>query len=136
MFPLLLIYGDWSIFILRIILGIIFIVQGWLKLKNLKGASAWFDSVGFKPGQFWAPIVAAVECLGGLFLILGILVQPVAILLAIQFLVIVGWKIFTKQKFVGNLELDLILLASILVVLTVETNINLLNMFYWLGILK
>ena len=134
MFPLLLIYGDWSIFILRIILGIILIVHGWPKFKNLKGTSGWFDSVGFKPGYLWAPIVAAVESLGGLFLILGILVQPVAILLAIQFLVICGWKISTKQKFVGNLELDLIIFAGILTALTVETNINLLNMFYWLGL--
>lgn len=132
MFPLLLIYGDWSIFILRLILGIILVVHGWPKIKDIKGVSAWFNSAGFKPGHIWAPIVAVVEFFGGLFLILGILVQPVAFLLAIQFLVICGWKIYTKQKFVGGLELDLILLSGIFVVLTVETNINLLNMFYWL----
>ncbi|MEK7181048.1 MAG: DoxX family protein [Patescibacteria group bacterium] len=136
MFPLLLIYGDWSIFILRLILGTILVVHGWPKIKDIKGTSTWFNSAGFKPGHIWAPIVAVVEFFGGLFLILGILVQPVALLLTIQFLVILIWKISAKQKFVGNLELDLILFTGILVALTVETNINLLNMFYWLGILK
>ena len=134
MFPLLLIYGNFSIFLLRIILGAILIPHGWSKLKDLKGTAEWMGSVGFKPGKLWAPIVSLLEFIGGIFLILGFFVQIISTLLAVQFVAILIWKIKNKQKLVGGYELDLILLGVSLLLLTVDTDVNLINLPFWLGL--
>ncbi len=101
-------------FILRVVLGTLFVAHGYPKLfKNFSGVAGWFDSIGLKPGKFWALVVGIVEFFGGLLLILGVWVQLVGILLAIQMLVAM-WKAkwgkvgLTDQ---GGWELDLIYLA-------------------------
>lgn len=100
--------------ILRVVLGALFIAHGYPKLfKNFSGVAGWFDSIGLKPGKFWALVVGGVEFFGGLLLILGVWVQLVGILLAVQMLVAM-WKAkwgkvgLTDQ---GGWELDLIYLA-------------------------
>ncbi len=120
-FPL---FSDWALLIFRVFLGALFIAHGWPKLKNWKGTKQWFQSAGFKPGWFWATVVGLVEFLGGIALIFGFLTRLVALLLALQFLTIVIWKIFRKEKFVGGpagagWEFDLVLLGAMLVLLTV-----------------
>ncbi len=135
MFPFFWIFSNWAIFFLRIILGVILVAHGWPKLKNLKSTAEWLSSVGFKPGNFWAPVVAIVEFVGGLLLIVGILVQPISILLIIQFLIINIWKIATKKPLVNGFEFDLLILGAALVALTVETDINIFNLFSWFGLL-
>lgn len=111
MLTILFPYADWGVLLLRVIFGLIFLIHGWPKLKNLKGTQAWFDSVGFKPGVFWGTLVALLEVFGGLLLIVGFLTQIISILLAIQMFVITIWKIKIGQKFVSGYELDLILLG-------------------------
>ena len=134
MFPLLLIFGNFSIFILRVILGSILIPHGWSKLKDLNSAAEWMGSVGFKPGKLWAPIVGLLEFIGGIFLILGFFVQIISALLAVQFVAILIWKIKNKQKLVGGYELDLIILGVSLLLLAVDTDVNVINLPFWLGI--
>jgi len=134
MFPLLLIYGNFFIFLLCVILGIVLIPHGWQKLKDLPGTASWMGSVGFKPGRLWAPVVGLLEFIGGLFLILGFFVQIISALLAIQFISILIWKIKSKQKLVGGYELDLIIFGVSLLLLTVDTDVNLINLPIWLGI--
>src|SRR3989344_8548851 len=124
MFPILYLFSDWALLILRAVLGLILVVHGWPKIKNLRGTGAWMASVGFRPGIFWAVVVAIIEFFGGLALIAGLGVQLVAALIAGQFLVINVWKIAKRQKFVGGLsakggsasggEFDLLILASAL----------------------
>lgn len=135
MFPLLLIYGNFAIFILRVIFSAILIPHGWSKLKDLNGTAEWMGSAGFRPGKLWAPVVGLLEFIGGLFLILGFFVQIVSAFLAIQFITIIIWKIKNKQKLVGGYELDLLALGVSLLLLTVETDVNLINLPLWLGIL-
>jgi putative oxidoreductase len=117
MFPLILIWNEWSFFILRLILGLLMIVHGWPKIKNIKGIAEWMSSNGFKPGIFWAIVVALVEFIGGIFLIFGFLTQIVALLLTIQFLVIVLWRIKKHEGLIGEFELDLIILGASIVLL-------------------
>jgi putative oxidoreductase len=117
MFSLILIWNEWSFFILRLILGLLMIVHGWPKIKNLKGTAEWMSSQGFKPGIFWATVVALVEFIGGIFLIFGFLTQIVALLLTIQFLVIVLWRIKKHEGLIGEFELDLIILGASIVLL-------------------
>ena len=104
-------------FILRVVLGVLFVAHGYPKLfKNFSGVAAWFDSQGIRPAKFWVLVVGGVEFFGGLFLILGILVQVVGIFIMINMLVAM-WKVkwgkvgLTTQ---GGWELDLIYFAAAL----------------------
>ena len=125
---LFLVMSDWAILILRLVIGVVLLAHSIPKLKDLKGTANWFSSVGFKPGGFWAPLVAIVEIVGGIGFILGILVQPLALIISIQFLVISIWKIITKKPLIGGFELDLIILAATLVLLSVDTRLSLLGL--------
>lgn len=117
MFQVLYIFSGVGILAVRLALGIIMLYHGWPKLKNLKNTSISFGAMGFKPGIFWAPIVAIVEFFGGLALIFGIFVQAVAALLTIQFLTIIIWKTLKRQSFAEK-EIDLLILAVSFLLLT------------------
>lgn len=109
-------------FILRIVLGLLFIIHGYPKLfKNFSGFAGWLDSIGLKPGKFWALVAGVVEFFGGLLLIIGFWTQVVGLLIMVQMLVAM-WKVkwgkvgLTDQ---GGWELDLIyLVAGLILVLT------------------
>lgn len=106
--------------VLRVVVGVLLMMHGYPKLfKNYANFSGWLDSLGLKPGKFWALVTFAVEFVGGIFLILGIFVQIVGALLVVQMLVAM-WKV--KWGKVGLLdpggwEVDLLYLASGLVFL-------------------
>lgn len=92
-------------------------LHGYPKLfKNFSQTSAWFDSVGLRPGKFWVLVAGSVEFFGGLAMILGFWVQTIGILFVIQMLVAM-WKAkwgkvgLTDQ---GGWELDLIYLVAAL----------------------
>ena len=100
---------------MRLVLGLIFIAHGWPKIKDLKTTAQGFQGMGFKPGRLWGTVVALAEFVGGLLIFFGLFTQIAALILAIQFIVIMIWKFKIKQKLVGGYELDLILLAALLV---------------------
>jgi uncharacterized membrane protein YphA (DoxX/SURF4 family) len=116
MFQFLWVFSDWGLLILRVVLGLILIVHGWPKIKDLKRVAQDFAAMGFVPGLLWGSVVALLEFLGGLFLVFGFLTQLVAGLVAIQFLVIL-LKIKRGASFVGGFEFDLLILASALALL-------------------
>ncbi len=111
-------FSDWALLALRVILGIVFILHGWPKLRNWKGTTAWFGSVGFKPGWLWGSVAGVLEFFGGIALILGFRTRLVALLFVLQFLTIILWQVLRKNKFVGGWELDLIILGAALVLMT------------------
>ena len=107
-----------ALFILRVVLGALFIVHGYPKLfKNFSGFASWLESMGLKPGKFWALVAGVVEFFGGILLVLGLWTQLVGLLIAVQMLVAM-WKAkwgkvgLTDQ---GGWELDLIYLTAGLV---------------------
>lgn len=104
---------------LRVVLGALFMAHGYPKLfKNFSGTAGWFDSIGLRPGKFWVLVVGSVEFFGGLALILGIWVEIVGLLLAIQMFVAM-WKVkWGKASLTGEggWELDLIYLATALAI--------------------
>src|SRR3989344_3510956 len=102
-------------FILRVVLGALFVAHGYPKLfKNFSGFAGWLDSVGLKPGKFWALVAGAVEFFGGILLIMGLWTQVIGLLIAAQMFVAM-WKAkwgkvgLTAQ---GGWELDLIYLVA------------------------
>lgn len=116
--PLLAIFSDWSLLLLRLVLGAIFLYHGWPKIRNLKATAESFKTMGFRPGFFWGAIVALAEFFGGVLFIAGFYVQFAAAILAIQFLVIIFWKLVKRMPFGGGLELDLLIFVSTLVLMT------------------
>ncbi len=106
----LFVFGDIGIAFLRVVLAIILIAHGWPKIKNIKGTVEWMGQI-FKPGIFWTIIVSTLEFVGGIFLLVGFLTQFVAILVAIQFAVII-LKMKLNKGLVDGYELDLIIFAA------------------------
>ncbi len=116
-FPQLL---DWQFFgplFLRLALGLIFLAHGYQKLAGDKAQLVgWLESMKFRPGKFWAWLVTAVEFLGGIALVLGLFTQLAALILAIQFLIIILW--FKRgQNFIGGKEFDFLILFALLALL-------------------
>ena len=118
MVQFLLLFDNWALLILRVVLGLILLIHGWPKIKDLKATSQSFSAMGFRPAMFWGTIVALVEFLGGLALISGLLVQVVAFLVAIQFIVII-LKVKRGKGFAGGYEFDLLIIAVALILLTI-----------------
>jgi putative oxidoreductase len=123
-----LVFSDWGILILRVVLGVILVAHGWPKIKNIKGTAEWMGQT-FKPGIFWATVVALTEFVGGLCLIFGFLTQVAAFFVAIEFLVII-FKVKKGKPLVDGFEFDLLILASALILLTLGSGgISLDNYF-------
>ena len=103
-------HDPYSLLVVRIVFGIIFIAHGLPKLRNIEATSQGFQAMGFAPGAFWARFIALLEVLGGGAMIVGVMVQPLAWLFAIEMLV-TALKVNRKKGLVGGYEFDLILLA-------------------------
>lgn len=102
LFPQFLDYQFYAPLMLRLALGAIFLVHGWQKLKNDKTQFAgWLESIKFKPGKFWAWVVALVEFVGALMFFAGLLTQLVALILVAQFFIILFW-VRRGQPFVAH----------------------------------
>jgi putative oxidoreductase len=69
--------------LLRVFAGTVFIYHGWPKLKNWKGTFQWLLKEKFPLPVLSTTVLSVGETLGGVLLILGIFVVPVAILLAL-----------------------------------------------------
>lgn len=113
-------YNDYAVFFLRVALGIILLAHGWPKCKSIKITAANFGAMGFKPGAFWAPVVAIVETVGGVAFIAGVFTQLAALFVVAEFLVIIVWKMAKKSPLVGGLELDLLILGAAAMLLTMD----------------
>ncbi|BDG35398.1 DoxX family protein [Saccharococcus caldoxylosilyticus] len=96
-------------FIIRLVLGIIFLVHGFTKFQGgIENTAGFFSSIGL-PG-FLAYLVGEVELIGGILLILGLGTR----IIAGAFAAIMVGAIFTvklKSGFVGGYEFELALLA-------------------------
>ena len=114
----LLVFSDTAIAVLRVVVGIILFAHGMQKVRGWKGAIQGFGATGFKPAVFWLGIVTALEVGGGALLILGLLTQVIAVLVAIEFIVII-LKVKLRQSLIGGFELDLLVLAAALILATV-----------------
>lgn len=103
-----------SMLILRVVLGLSFLVHGVSKFQGGIGNTAgWFGSIGIP--SFFAYVVAFVEVVGGIALILGLFTRVVSVIMAV---IMIGAVLKVKWSvgFLGNgqmagYELDLAFLA-------------------------
>jgi putative oxidoreductase len=105
--------------ILRVILGIGFIVHGYTKVENglaAEGFAGFIDGLGVPAASTMAPIVAFLEMGLGALLVVGLMTRISSIIL---FLILVGAVAYFKNDgflFNGNqngAELDLVYMAGL-----------------------
>lgn len=99
--------------LLRLIIGVVFVVHGYPKFsaEQRKQGGLWMKSLGLPSGLIL--FGAIVEFFGGVALLLGLLTQIIAVLFALWMLS-TTWlaKGKMKKKFVGGYEVDIILLVA------------------------
>lgn len=92
----------------RVLLAAMFVAAGISKFGNLAGTAAYITSGGLPMGSVLAPLVAALELVGGLALIIGFQARWAALALALfTFAATFGfhqfWAVPAEQAFVQQL---------------------------------
>lgn len=102
-------YYEWSMAVLRIVLGIIFLAHGLQKITGFQGIVQFFGSIGLP--AIVAYVVTAIETVGGICLILGLFTRAAAAGIAC---VIIGAIVSLKaaKGFLNGYEYDLLILAA------------------------
>lgn len=102
-------------FLLRLALGLIFLVHGLMKFFHMAGSIATFTKLGIPLPVLAVPAIAVLETLGGIVLLLGLgkATRVLALLLAIEML---GAFLVAKRTagFVGGYEFEFLLFAALL----------------------
>ncbi len=105
---------DAGLLLVRVGLGLVFLMHGWVKLSAIEGTVGFFGTLGLHPA--FAYLVAIVETLGGLLLIIGLWTHWAAKALAVVMLVAILLVKF-KKGFLGGYEFELSLFLSTLGIL-------------------
>jgi putative oxidoreductase len=93
---------------LRLGAGVIFAAHGaqklfgWFGGYGLEGTAGWMASIGLEPGVLMAALAGGAEFFGGLALILGLLVRPAAVMLALTMLVAIVTVHLGNGLFMSN----------------------------------
>ena len=83
-FPDFLTYGLIAPFILRLVLGLVFVWFGFSKLFSERARrAAFFEKLGLRPGTLFVVVVGGIELVGGIFLIIGLFTQAAALVFAL-----------------------------------------------------
>ena len=115
-------FNQWTLTLLRVVLGVIFTYHGYLKLfviGGLPGTAAFFAQVGIPLPNYAAVVVSFAEFFGGLFLILGVVTKWTTLVLTFQML-IAFLMVHLKNGLLvskGGFEFVLLILAGLVVVL-------------------
>ena len=87
-------HRDLGLLIIRVGVGIVFIMHGWPKIKG--GPHGW-EQIGkalpVPPAVFWGFMAALAEFGGGLLLIVGFAVRPVAAVMCFNMLVALSFHL-------------------------------------------
>ena len=75
---------------------------GWYGGYGLEATAGWMASIGLEPGMLMAILAGGAEFFGGLLLIVGLLVRPVALLLAATMVVAIVSVHLQNGLFLAN----------------------------------
>lgn len=104
-FPELLNFSLLAPLILRVVLGLILIDVGFLKFKSKKDRwLASFDTLGLRPADFFVPLYAVLQIVGGALLIMGLWTQ----IAALAFVIFSGIELYVEWKAREILKRDLV----------------------------
>lgn len=90
--------------LLRVVAGLLLVTHGYGKIVNPFGAVGMVESLGFYPGVFWSPLLAATEFFGGILVAIGLFTRPAAFAAAIVLLVTVYFHGIVKAEGLGGAE--------------------------------
>lgn len=114
---MLTVQADLPALIARVVLGALFVIHGYPKVKDLKKTAGWVKSTGFPGGAAFATPFSLLEFFGGLALIAGLLTQVVALLFVLEMAATTIFSKYTlKKKLVLGYELDILYLVLALVI--------------------
>jgi putative oxidoreductase len=106
------IHPDWGVTVVRISMGLIFLVHGAQKfMGGIGGVAGYFAKVGVPMPELMAPAIATLELVGGILLILGLATRWVGLLLALE-MVVTGFWVQIPSKGWNASDLDRILLTT------------------------
>lgn len=111
---------DLGLAILRVVVGVVYISHGAPKLLGgVGGLAGTLEGLGFPAPFAWAWLVTVLEFFGGLLLLVGLLVTPIALLFCIEMIfgiILVhaanGWYVIGPGT--GGVEFNVLLIASLL----------------------
>jgi uncharacterized membrane protein YphA (DoxX/SURF4 family) len=112
-FPELLMYSLLGPFILRVILGLIFIDLGLLKFRGEK--ERWltsFNALGLRPADLFLPLYALLQIAGGLLLLVGLWTQVAAL----AFVIFSGIELYIEWKARDILKRDIVFYLLVFVI--------------------
>lgn len=92
---------DFTILVLRVVLGVTMAAHGYNKFfgkGGLAGTAGWFDSMGMKPGMFHARVAATTEMAAGLGLAVGLL-TPVTAAGFVALMFTAAWTVHRHNGF-------------------------------------
>ena len=106
----------WGLTVLRVVVGIVFLVHGAQKLFvfGFGGVAGLLEGLGVPAPGLFAVVVTVVEIVGGIALILGLFTRVAAIMLAVDMLVATLTAHLSNGFFAqnGGYEFTLLLLAA------------------------
>lgn len=92
-------WGDVAPLMLRVGVGIIFMLHGWMKFGGMDGVVGMLSSMGVPAAAAFAWIITILELVGGIALIIGAFTHWMGKLLALEMLIAVLLVCFTKGLF-------------------------------------
>jgi putative oxidoreductase len=103
--------AKWAAVPLRLVVGIIFAVAGYMKIVGIAATIEYFAKQGFPLPVVTAWFISLLELCGGIALLLGVLVRYLGLLYTIEFIVAAFWVKLPTQGYAAA-RLDLMLLAG------------------------
>jgi putative oxidoreductase len=107
---------DYSLLVLRLGVGGVFLGHGYLKLTGLQQFAGFLEQAGTPFVSIMAPLVAAIEFLGGLAILLGTGTRIAALLLT-GVMVVAMLTVTFARGFAGGYDINLALLGGLLCLL-------------------
>lgn len=100
--------------VLRVVAGVLLVTHGYGKIMNPFGAVGMVEGLGFYPGVFWSPLLAATEFFGGILVAIGLFTRPAAFASMIVLLVTVYFHWIVKAEGLAGAEKSMLWAAIFL----------------------
>lgn len=100
--------SSWGGLALRVPAGVVFVAHGAQKLfgafggYGLEGTGQYMASIGLEPGYLMALLAGSAEFFGGIALLLGLLVRPASLVLAVTMVVAIVTAHLPNGLFMSN----------------------------------
>ena len=78
---------------LRVAVGGVMVLEGWPKMTAPMAMTGFVEGIGFYPGWFWSPFLAALQFFGGIAVVVGLYTRPVALASAVMLAITVWFHV-------------------------------------------